>query len=60
MRWTAHLSRLGRFGSTAAVTALAVCAAVPLHVMVRWAEGLPVQPIAMLNLASRSRWSLPP
>ena len=47
----ALLSRLGRFGSTAAVTALAVVAAVPLHVLVRWAEGLPVQPIAIVNLA---------
>ena len=47
-----HLSRLGRFGSTAAVTGLAVCAAVPLHVMVRWAEGLPVQAIAMANLGA--------
>ena len=35
-----HLSRLGRFGSTAAVTGLAVMAAVPLHVMVRRLEGL--------------------
>ncbi len=46
-----HLSRLGRFGSTAAVTGLAVMAAVPLHMMVRRLEGLPVQPIAVVNLA---------
>ena len=46
-----RLSRLGRFGSTAALTAMAVVAAVPLHFLVRCAEGLPVQPIAMVNLA---------
>jgi signal transduction histidine kinase len=46
-----QMSKLGRFGSTAAVTAMAVGAAVPLHVLVRTLEGLPVQPVAMLNLA---------
>ena len=45
------MARLGRFGSTAALTAMAVSAAVPLHFLVRTLEGLPVQPIAMINLA---------
>ncbi len=45
------MARLGRFGSTAALTAMAVGAAVPLHFLVRTLEGLPVQPIAMVNLA---------
>jgi signal transduction histidine kinase len=46
-----HLSRLGRIGSTAALTAMAVAAAVPLHFLVRLAEGLPVQPLAIFNIA---------
>ncbi len=46
-----EMARLGRFGSTAALTAMAVGAAVPLHFLVRTLEGLPVQPIAMVNLA---------
>jgi signal transduction histidine kinase len=46
-----HLSRLGRIGSTAALTAMAVAAAVPLHFLVRVAEGLPVQPLAIFNTA---------
>ena len=46
-----EMARLGRFGSTAALTAMAVGAAVPLHFLVRTLEGLPVRPIAMVNLA---------
>jgi signal transduction histidine kinase len=46
-----QLSRLGRYGSTAALTAMAVGVAVPLHFLVRTLEGLPVQPLSMLNLA---------
>jgi signal transduction histidine kinase len=46
-----QMARLGRFGSTAALTAMAVGTAVPLHFLVRTLEGLPVQPIAMVNLA---------
>ena len=45
-----RLAQYGRFGSTIALTAMAV-AAVSLHFLVRALEGLPVQPIAMLNLA---------
>ncbi|MFO1249192.1 MAG: ATP-binding protein [Alphaproteobacteria bacterium] len=50
-RLDGQLSTLGRFGSTAALTAMAVCAGVPLHFLVRTLEGLPVQPIAAINLA---------
>ena len=50
-RLDAELSRLGRVGSTAALTAMAVGAAVPLHFLIRIAEGLPVQPISAFNLA---------
>jgi len=46
-----QMARLGRFGSTAALTAMAVGTAVPLHFLVRTLEGLPIQPIAMVNLA---------
>jgi len=46
-----RLSRLGPWWSTAALTAMATVAAVTLHYLVRWAEGLPVQPYAMINLA---------
>jgi signal transduction histidine kinase len=46
-----EMAGLGRFGSTAALTAMAVSAAVPLHFLIRTLEGLPVQPISMLNLA---------
>ena len=46
-----ELSRLGRVGSTAALTTMAVAVAVPLHFLVRIVEGLPVQPIAAFNLA---------
>jgi signal transduction histidine kinase len=46
-----HLSRLGRIGSTAALTAMAVAAAVPLHFLIRVVEGLPVQPVAIFNIA---------
>jgi len=45
----AHLSRLGPYGSTAAVTAMAVAAALPLHVLLRTLEGLPVQFAALFN-----------
>ena len=45
------MSRFGRFGSTAALTAMAVCAVVPLHFLVRVVEGLPVQPISAVNIA---------
>jgi signal transduction histidine kinase len=34
-----HLSRLGRFGSTATLTAMAVCAATGLHMLARVLEG---------------------
>ena len=50
-RLDAELSRLGRVGSTAALTAMAVGAAVPLHFLIRIAEDLPVQPISAFNLA---------
>ena len=46
-----QLSHYGRFGSTIALTAMAVGAAVPLHVLVRSLEGLAVQPVAMINLS---------
>jgi signal transduction histidine kinase len=47
----ARISRFGRFGSTAILTAMTVMAVVSLHVLVRKLEGLPIQPIAALNLA---------
>ncbi len=47
----AQLSRLGRYGSTAALTAMAICAALPLNVLVRTLEGLPVQPLSLFNLS---------
>jgi two-component system cell cycle sensor histidine kinase PleC len=50
-RLDGRLSRFGRVGSTAAVTAMAVAAAVPLHFLIRIGEGLPVQPISAFNLA---------
>jgi signal transduction histidine kinase len=46
-----RMSRCGRFGSTAVLTAMAVCAVVVLHFWVRTLEGLPVQPIELLNLS---------
>ncbi|HWX90015.1 MAG TPA: HAMP domain-containing sensor histidine kinase [Rhizomicrobium sp.] len=45
------LARYGRFGSTIVLTAMTVGVAVPLHVLVRFAEGLPVGSMAILNLA---------
>ena len=51
-RLDGQMSRFGRFGSTAALTAMAVCAAVSLHFLVRVLEGLPVQPISALNIAA--------
>ena len=50
-RLDGQMSRFGRFGSTAALTAMAVCAVVPLHFLVRVVEGLPVQPISAVNIA---------
>ncbi len=46
-----RISRFGSLGSTAVVTAMAVVAVVSLHFLVRTLEGLPVQPIAILNLS---------
>ena len=46
-----RLAQYGRFSSTLTLTAMAVAATVPLHVLVRSLEGLPAQPIAMLNLS---------
>jgi signal transduction histidine kinase len=45
-----QISRSGRFGSTAVLTAMVVSAVVALHFLVRWLEGLPAQPIAIVNL----------
>ena len=50
-RLDGRLSRFGRVGSTAALTAMAVAAAVSLHFLIRIGEGLPVQPISAFNLA---------
>src|SRR3569833_2047687 len=46
-----RLSLVGPWGSTAALTAMATCAAVSLHFLVRTLEGLPIQPLSILNLA---------
>ncbi|HEY0267010.1 MAG TPA: HAMP domain-containing sensor histidine kinase [Rhizomicrobium sp.] len=46
-----QLTRMGRFGSTAALTAMAVGAAVPLHFTIRALEGLPAEPAANFNIA---------
>ncbi|HEY1875885.1 MAG TPA: hypothetical protein VGG66_00395, partial [Rhizomicrobium sp.] len=46
-----QLSRYGRLGSTVALTFMAVGAAVPLHFLLRRLEGLPMQPIAVLNIS---------
>jgi signal transduction histidine kinase len=46
-----QLSRYGRFGSTIALTFMAVGAAVTLHFVVRRLEGLRVQPIAIFNVS---------
>lgn len=46
-----RLTRLGRFGSTAVITALTVVAVVSLHFLVRVLEGLPTQTIAIVNLS---------
>jgi signal transduction histidine kinase len=45
-----QLSRYGRFGSTIALTFIAVGAAVPLHFLLRSLEGLAVEPVAVLNV----------
>jgi two-component system cell cycle sensor histidine kinase PleC len=47
----ARLSHLGRFGATLALTAMAMAAALPLHLLVRAVEGLPVEPIAIFNIS---------
>jgi two-component system, cell cycle sensor histidine kinase PleC len=46
-----RLSCYGRFGSTIALTAMAVCAAVPLQFLMRLLEGMPTQAITVLNLS---------
>ena len=46
-----QLSGYGRFGSTLALTFMAVGAAVPLHFLVRSLEGFSVQPIAILDVS---------
>jgi two-component system, cell cycle sensor histidine kinase PleC len=46
-----RISRCGRFGATAILTAMTVWTVVLLHFWVRTLEGLPVQPIALLNLS---------
>jgi signal transduction histidine kinase len=51
-RLDGQMSKLGRFGSTATLTAMAVGAGVPLHVLIRTLEGLPVQPMSMVNPAA--------
>jgi signal transduction histidine kinase len=45
------LARYGRFGSTIVLTAMTVSVGVPLHVLVRLAEGLPVGFMAIVNLS---------
>ena len=50
-RLDGRLSHLGRLGSTTALTAMAVTAVATLHFLVRTAEGLPVQPISIFNVA---------
>ena len=46
-----QLSQYGRFGSTIALTFMAVGAAVPVHFLLRRLEGLRVQPLAILNVS---------
>jgi signal transduction histidine kinase len=46
-----QLSQYGRFGSTIALTFMAVGAAVPLHFLLRRMEGFRVQPLAILNVS---------
>ena len=46
-----RLAPFGRYGATAALTAMAVCTAAPLHLLVRAIEGLPLQPIIILNVS---------
>jgi signal transduction histidine kinase len=45
------ISRRSRFNATAILTAMAVGAVVALHFLLRRLEGLPVQPVAILNLS---------
>jgi len=46
-----RLTPLGRVGSTAVIAGMAVMAVVSLHFLVRSLEGLPIQPIAIVNLS---------
>jgi len=46
-----QLSQYGRFGSTIALTFMAVGAAVPVHFLLRRLEGLRVQLLAILNVS---------
>jgi len=48
----AWISRLGRLGSAAYLTAMTALGVIVLHIALQRLEGLPVQPIALLNLAS--------
>jgi hypothetical protein len=50
-----HLSRLGRIGSTAALTAMAVAAAVPLHFLVASPRACRFNPWRSSTPPSRSR-----
>ena len=46
-----QLSRLGRFGATAALTGMAVLAAIGVHFLTHAAEGEPVNPRTLVNIA---------
>jgi signal transduction histidine kinase len=46
-----QVTRFGRFGSTAVITAMTVGAVVTLHFLVRIVEGLPVKTVSVANLA---------
>jgi signal transduction histidine kinase len=48
----AWISRLGRLGSAAYLTAMTALIVVALHVALQRLEGLPVEPVAALNLIS--------
>jgi signal transduction histidine kinase len=50
-RLDGQMARYGRFGSTALLTAMAVCAAVPLHLLLRTLEGLTTRSVSTLNIA---------
>jgi signal transduction histidine kinase len=51
-RLDAWISRLGRLGSAAYLTTVTVLAVIVLYSLLQQWEGLPVQPVALLNLAS--------